>query len=154
MKSLVQLLEQEKKKETEYPLEAYIHFRGIPIEIENKKGSYREGIDENGKKWKIFMNADYGRIALTSDNTNEMIDVYIGPNNMSEKVFIIAQLKPDTGEYDEKKYMLGFDSAKQAKSLYLKQYTSPKYFGGIKEISFDKFRDLVFKNIVNHLILT
>ncbi len=148
MKSLLNILE---AKETDYNLQGYIHFNGIPIEIENKKGSIRKGKEKNGKPWSIKMNADYGRIPLTKDGTGEMYDVYIGDNNDSKLIFIIKQLKPETKEFDEMKYMVGFDSKEDAIKLYKSQYNKPGFFGGIKEIQFDEFKSLVFNNILQNI---
>ena len=148
IKSLKELLE---SNETKYPLEGYIHFKGIPIEIENKKGSIRSGKDKNGKEWSIKMNADYGRIPMTEDSTNEMMDIYVGDNKDSDKVFVVKQLIPETKEFDELKWLLGFNSKEEAIKLYKSQYNKLGFFGGIKEYSFDKFKSIVFDNIIKNI---
>lgn len=148
MKTLSQLFE---NKETDFPLEGYTHFKGIPIEIENKKNSIRSGTDKNGHKWSVTMNADYGRIALTEDKTGEMMDIYIGDNKDSDKVFAVKQLKPETKEYDETKWLVGFDSKQEAIKLYKSQYDKPGFFGGIEEYTFEEFKKIVFNNIINNI---
>jgi hypothetical protein len=57
-----------------YKLQDRISWHGLDIAIENKKGSYRSGEDQNGKPWKTFMNYDYGRIGGTKGIDNEAVD--------------------------------------------------------------------------------
>ena len=148
MKTLTQIFE---AKETDYNLQDYIQFNEVPIEIENKKGSIRKGKDKNGKFWAITMNADYGRIPLTKDNTGEFFDVYIGPNKNSNKIFVIQQLVPETGKKDELKWMICFDSKEEAIKLYKSQYTRSGFYGGIKEFTIEQFKSIVFKNIMKNI---
>jgi len=74
---------------------------------------------------------------------------YIGPNPESEKVFVVHQNDPVTGKYDEDKVMLGFDSPKEAKEAYLKQYDRPGFFGWMDEASIEDFKEEAFKK-ANH----
>lgn len=47
---------------------------GMDISIENKKGSYRSGVDSDGHKWKTFMNYDYGYIRGTVGVDKDHLD--------------------------------------------------------------------------------
>jgi superfamily II DNA or RNA helicase len=141
----------------EFPLQGKTFFQGLPISIENKKGSTRSGVDPHGAKWSIKMGMDYGYIrggVLGADS--EGLDVYIGPNRKAENAYIVRQHKiemvtkwggsncPNCREhahdcecpqyYDEDKIMLGFDSEADAKNAYLSQYDSELFLGPISAI--------------------
>jgi len=140
-KEIVENLDDKLKAEKTFKLQDRIYFKGLDIAIENKKGSIRRGVNDDGTKWETFMHIPYGYIRRTeSVSDGEKIDCYIGDNRESERVFIVNQNNPFTGKFDEQKIMLGFDSAEEAKTAYLKQYDSPKFFGSMKEISFDEFK--------------
>jgi len=69
---------------------------------------------------------------------------YVGPNPESEIVYIVNQNDPTTGEFDEQKVMLGFNSEKEAKAAYLKQYDRPGFFGDIVKMDIDTFKEEAF----------
>lgn len=121
-------------------------FQGLNISIENKKGSIRHWHDplkdENGE---TKMKCDYGYIRLTEGADGDHVDVYIGPDKEAGRVYVIHQNNPKNGEYDEDKVMLGFNSADEAKTEYLKHYDDPKFFGSIEEYNFLTFADKVMK---------
>lgn len=121
-------------------------FQGMDVSIENKKGSVRKGTDSNGKKWETKMKIPYGYIRGTKGQDKDHLDCFVGPNKFSEKAFVIKQIKPDTGKFDEDKVMLGFDKEEDAKKNYLIHYDSPKYFGSIKEISVEELKKRAIEN--------
>ncbi len=127
-----------------YPLEGRTKIHGMDISIENKKGSVRSGVDKDGHEWAIKMAYDYGYIRGTVGKDKDHVDVYIGNNPESEKVFIVHQNDPTTGKYDEDKVMLGFNSAKEAKAAYLRQYDRPGFFGEMVEMSIEEFKEKAF----------
>lgn len=47
---------------------------GMDISIENKKGSYRSGVDSDGHKWRTYMNYDYGYIRGTVGVDKDHLD--------------------------------------------------------------------------------
>jgi len=118
-------------------------YDGLPITIENERGSYRQGIDNHGDPWRTFMHIAYGYIQLTRGVDGDHVDVYLGPDEFSGKVFVIHQNDPKTGAYDEDKVMLGFNSASEARANYLRQYDSAKYFG-----TMDKYGMITFKQML------
>ncbi len=84
----------------------------------------------------------YGYVRGTLGTDGDEVDVYIGPNEKSDKVFVVTQMKtPEFKEVDEQKCMLGFNSAKDAKKAYIDQYDNPKFFGSMKEMSLDDFKE-------------
>jgi len=118
-------------------------FQGLPISIENRKGSVRRGVDPDGHKWETKMKYPYGYIRLTEGVDGDHVDCYLGPNKDSRKVYVIHQKNPDTGEYDEDKVMLGFNSAKEAKEAFLAHYDKPGFYGGMDSFDIEEFKKLL-----------
>jgi hypothetical protein len=83
---------------------------GIPIAIENAKGSTRRGIGHGGKPWSVQMPAHYGYAKGTNGADGDEIDCYIGPHPTSRKVFVVNQHDADSGKFDEHKAMLCYAS--------------------------------------------
>lgn len=108
------------EKRANDPIKKSIRFDGLNIGLEWLKGENREYKSKTTGKvvYSKLMKADYGYIKNTKDNDGEELDVYVGPNRDSNKVFIVRQLKKD-GTFDEHKVMLGYDSGSEAKSAYL-----------------------------------
>ncbi len=143
---VVENLDDKLKEEKQFKLQGRRYVRGLDIAIENKKGSTRKGVNDDGTPWKTYMNFDYGYIRKTeSPNDGEKVDVYIGPDEDSDKVFIVNQNHPDTGTFDEQKVMLFFSSAEEAKKGYLSQYDNPKFFGSMIEMPFVEFKKKALK---------
>ena len=129
-----------------FPVEQIIKFQGLNIVVENKKGTTRSGIDPDGNAWEIEMKFPYGYVRRTEGVDGDEVDVYVGDNRESDKVFVVHQNVPETGEFDEDKVMLGFDSGEEAKSAYLDHYDNPKFFGSMTEMSFTEFKEKLKKN--------
>lgn len=111
---------------------------GFDITIENPKGSYRCGKDRNGKSWKCLMHNDYGYFRKTVGKDGDAVDVFLGPNLNSKKIFPIDQFI--NGKFDETKVMMGFDSKEEAKAAYLSNYSADwKGFKYITEVDIDTF---------------
>jgi len=129
--------------EKAYKLHGRMIFQGMPVSIENRKGSVRKWKDkESGTEGKTKMHYAYGYIRGTEGMDGDEVDVYIGPNKESDKVFVIHQKKlPDFKEYDEDKCMLGFDTGEEAKRAFLKQYDDPRFFGSMSVLTLDEFKD-------------
>lgn len=121
-----------------------ILFQGMKIGIENPRGSIRRGVDPNGHKWQIKMYFDYGFIYGTSARDGDSIDCYLGMSPESNKVFIVKQVDPDTGEFDEMKVMIGFIDSRSALLAYRNQYDNPKFYGGMVEYELDDFKNKIF----------
>ena len=126
-----------------YKLQGRKKFAGFNISIENKKGSYREGTDSNGHKWRVKMYHDYGYIRGSVGTDGDHVDCYLGPNENAKKVYIVHQQDPDTKKYDEDKCMIGFDSQAEARAAYLKQYDRPGFLQSITAMDLEEFRQKV-----------
>ncbi|NDV77853.1 LPD38 domain-containing protein [Dysgonomonas sp. 511] len=117
-----------------------VTIQGFNISIEQPQGSVRSGVDANGKEWSITMNNTYGYIRGTEGKDGDHIDVFLGNNPESSRVFVIDQVNQD-GSFDEHKVMLGFESALSAKRAYLSNYEKGwQGLGNITAVDIDTFR--------------
>lgn len=126
----------------------HVKFGGYDYTIENPKGSYRSGVDENGKEWKQKMNDTYGYIRGKFGKDGDHLDMFINDNadldNWNGDVFVVDQVNQD-GTFDEHKVMYGYDSLEEAKKAYLSNYEKGwTGLGNITPVSkadFDKWLD-------------
>lgn len=118
-----------------------VKLHGFDISIENPKGSTRTGTDPDGKEWSSKMKHHYGDIKGTTGADGDSIDVFIGDNPDSQKVFVVDQVDPGTGSFDEVKVMMGFNSLEDARKGYLSNYDKNwKGLGEISETTVDEFK--------------
>ena len=121
----------------------HVTVHGYDISIENPKGSVRRGVDKDGKKWSIRMNNDYGYFRSTLGYDGDAIDVFIGDDLKSDKIFVIDQILG--GKFDESKVMLGFNSEKEAMKAYLSNYEKGWSAGKhITEVTDEIFREWLY----------
>lgn len=121
----------------------HIRIHGFDITIENPKGSYREGVHD-GKKWRVKMPHAYGYIRGTVGADQDHVDCYIGPDEKSEKVFVIDQKDLKTGKFDEHKCMLGFKNKGAATTGYCRGFSDGKGYKRIMKLtpmSIDEFKE-------------
>ena len=119
----------------------HITVQGLPITIENPKGSVRSGTDKTGRPWSNTIHHTYGYIKGVEAKDGDKLDVFVGPNPASGTVFVIDQIDPGTGKYDEAKVMLGFDSADEARRGYLANYDQGwGGLGAMTPMSIDEFK--------------
>lgn len=132
-------------------------FQGLPIVIENRKGTYREG-----KGWRQLMANDYGYVCGTEAIDGDEVDCFIGPNFTSVKMYVVEQNFPGTDDFDEYKVMLGFNEITEAKAAYFANY-KPNWTGfkSITEYHQDWFwnwymtsKRLVFQNAISSALKT
>lgn len=117
---------------------------GYEISIENPKGSVRSGKDANGKEWQVTMNSDYGYIRMTEGVDGDHIDIFLSDNPTQGNVFVVDQVNPDTGEFDEHKVMYGFADMQAAQEAYLANYSPGwKGLGRLTGVSKDEFKKWV-----------
>lgn len=110
---------------------------GLKIVVENPAGSVRTWTDADGTTGETVMKWPYGCIEDVRGADREDLDVYLGPLDEPEWVFIVHQQKKsaDFATYDEDKVMLGWATADEAKAAYLEQYDDPRFFGGMTVMS-------------------
>lgn len=126
-----------------YKLQGQTEVQGIPIAIENSKGSVRTGTDSDGNEWRTKMKNPYGYIKGTKGVDGEPVDVYVGPDKEAPNAFVVHQHKDDGKGYDEDKVMLGFPNKAEAKKAYLAHYDDPKFLGPIARVSTERLKELV-----------
>lgn len=111
-----------------------VTIHGLTIAIENAQGSTRRGVDEDGNAWESTLAHHYGDIKGTIGADGDSVDVFIGDSPESETAYVVDQLN-DSGNFDEHKVMLGFDSEADAKAGYLANYEPGwRGFGGITPV--------------------
>lgn len=134
-----------------YKLHSKMDFQGLPVSIEQGKGGKRYWTDEStGETGVTVMEYPYGYVRGTLGTDGDEVDVFIGPNKESSKVFVITQQKkPDEGkagnhpwvETDEQKVMLGFDDPKEAQNAYMRHFDDERFFGKMIELTMDDFKE-------------
>lgn len=124
-------------------LQGRTEVHGLPISIENRRGSIRQWTDsatgEEGMTRMVFPYGYFTNGTLGSDG--DALDCYVGPNRESRLVVIIHSMKaPTFTEYDEDKVMTGWDSVEEATAAYLKHFDDPRFFGSATVMDIDEFR--------------
>ena len=129
-------------KESQYKLSKRMKFRGLDISIETDEGEVRHWTDSStGDKGKTKMHVPYGYIRRTAGADGDHVDVFVGPYETADNVYVIHQRKaPDFKAYDEDKCMLGFNSAEEAKAAYKNHYSDDRFFGSMTTMSFEEFK--------------
>ena len=116
-----------------------LSFQGIPVTLENPRGSIRRGIDDDGKPWSNEMHADYGYIPRTKGKDGDQVDVFLGPSHRSQLVVAVDQHKGEA--FDETKFILGCDTRDQAEKLYLAHYPKGWKLGPVSTCTIDQFKE-------------
>ncbi|MDC5753533.1 hypothetical protein [Vibrio europaeus] len=118
------------------------NLNGLKIVIENPKDSTRSGKSANGEEWTNVLPCHYGDIAKTAGADGDKVDCFVGGDVMSDRVFIIDQVEPETREFDEHKVMLCFDNEDSARMNYLAAYDDGwQGIGAITEVTFDQLKE-------------
>ncbi|MFH7526465.1 LPD38 domain-containing protein [Aeromonas sp. A5] len=119
----------------------HLKLQGLDIALENPKGSTRSGTDKDGKAWQSTMAHDYGYIKRTLGADGDHVDVFIGEQPDSETVYVVDQVDPKTGKFDEHKVMMGFADEQAAQAGYLANYEKGwKGLGSIKAMPVEEFK--------------
>ncbi|NPU91379.1 MAG: PLxRFG domain-containing protein [Gammaproteobacteria bacterium] len=119
----------------------HIKLQGLDIAIENPAGSKRSGTAPDGTAWESEMASHYGYVKRTTGADGDQVDVFVGGNPESQKVFVVDQINQD-GKFDEHKVMLGFDSREDADAGYHANYSEGwTGRGAITEMSMGQFKE-------------
>lgn len=133
----------EKQKKNGNYAKGKLNWRGLTISIENPRGSYRSGVNANGEAWRQRLSHDYGYINRTEGNDGDHVDVFLGDDSDDNDIaYVINQINPETGEFDEHKVMLGFGDRKSAERAYLSNYERGwRGMGGVVPMAWQRFRE-------------
>lgn len=82
----------------------------------------------------------YGEFRKSLAVDGDKLDVFLGPKPKSPWVFVVHQVVPSTGDYDEDKVMLGFESHENAVKAYLAHYDDPRFLGSVTTVHIDRFK--------------
>lgn len=131
----------EAQKEAGNYKKGHVRIDGYDVTIEQPKGSIRRGKDKNGKAWESKMHYTYGYLRGTEGVDGDHIDVFLSDDPSTGNVFVVDQVDPETGAFDEHKVMYGFDNEEEAREAYLSNYERGwKGLGNITEVSKDEFK--------------
>ena len=125
----------------------HLSFGGYDYTVETPKGVTRSGKDEQGKPWSVTMHDTYGYILGTIGVDGDHIDMFINDSadldTFDGNVYVVDQVNPETGEFDEHKVMYGYPSEEAATEAYLANYSKGwKGLGKVTAVSkatFDKW---------------
>lgn len=118
---------------------------GLDISIENPQGSVRSGVDPDGKAWEQEMTQHYGYIrGVPKGKDGDHLDVFVKPTtpqDYSGDVFVVDQVDPKTGKFDETKTLIGFKTIDEARQAYLGNYRDDwNGLGNITKADMDAFK--------------
>ncbi|MBL0511858.1 LPD38 domain-containing protein [Aeromonas media] len=134
----------EAQKEAGNYKKGHLKLHGLDIALENSRGSIRSGTNRDGKDWQSTMAHDYGYIKRTMGADGDHVDVFIGDQPDSEMVYVVDQVDPSTGKFDEHKVMMGFADEQAARAGYLGNYEEGwQGLGAIKAMPVDAFKSWV-----------
>lgn len=144
-----------KKSEEKIPPPSHVkYYNDFRIIVESPVGTQRFWTDHStGEKGATTMLYDYGFFHGSRGADKEEVDVYLGPEEKAPMAYVVRQLKPDTGAFDEVKVFLGFTREQDAKEAYLKHYTNEKFFGGITKYPVETLRKLLKDSVYDPTII-
>lgn len=125
----------------------HLSFGGYDFTVETPKGTTRSGKDEQGKPWSVTMHDTYGYILGKIGVDGDHIDMFINDaadlDSFDGNVYVVDQVNPETGEFDEHKVMYGYPSEEAATEAYLANYSKDwKGLGKVTSVpktTFDKW---------------
>jgi phage-related protein (TIGR01555 family) len=121
-----------------------MRMHGLPLVIENPRNTIRQGQDMDGTAWSQKMPHHYGYINGVQGADGDDLDCFVGHNMAADKVFVVNQKCPISGEFDEHKCMLGFDDEMSAKQAYDDSFNADwAGFDSIVTMSLDQFRQWI-----------
>lgn len=132
-----------KLADAEHKLQGHLVHQGIPVAVENRRGSVRSGVDKDGKPWRTVMKHPYGYLEGSRGADGEEVDAYVGPVKDAPNAYVVHQHKVDGTGYDEDKVMLGFSSRESARKGYLAHYNNPKFLGPMKTVTIQRLKELL-----------
>lgn len=120
----------ELNKDDATPTKRIINWQGFEIGLQYLPFEKRHG---------KTLSAAYGHFRNTKGSDNMAVDVYVGTNLESNKLFVIDQ--HIDGVFDEHKFVIGVDTIEQAKSIYLAAMPE-SFLGKIEEANISVLKNM------------
>ena len=125
----------------------HLTFGGYNFTVETPKGVTRSGMDDQGKPWSVTMHDTYGYILGKIGVDGDHIDMFINDatdlDTFDGNVYVVDQVNPETGDFDEHKVMYGYPDEAAATKAYLSNYSKGwKGLGKVTSVpkaTFDKW---------------
>ncbi len=121
----------------------HVKVSGIDVTIETPKGATRRGTGPDGKPWSVDLPAHYGYVKRTTGADGDQVDVYVGDNHTSKRVYVVDQIDATTRRFDEHKAIMGASTLSEARALYQRGFSDGKgaqRIGAITPMSTTEFR--------------
>ncbi len=131
---------------------AHVEIQGIPITLETAKGAERRDLEHEPPQWVVpAMPAAYGRIKGTKgpdskpgERKKEGVDVYVGDDVNAKFAYVVDQIDPATGKFDEPKTFVQFSSKPHAVATYHAAFndgSGPSRIGAITQMTVPEFKE-------------
>lgn len=122
-----------------------IKVQGMDVSIETPRNAERTGISPEGEPWANRNPlAHYGYIKRTAGADGDHVDAYVGPHPGNPFVYVVDQVDPRTGVFDEHKAVIGAGSERQARAIYdagFSDGSGPDRLGAISKVPVAEFKD-------------
>lgn len=122
----------------------HVRIGGLDISVENPQGSVRRGISADGKAWETPLADHYGYFRGTTAADGHKLDVFVKPGtpaDYSGPMFVVDQVDPKTGKFDEHKVVMGAADKAEAETIYRRNYDADwKGMGAITPMDLPVFK--------------
>lgn len=119
----------------------HLRWQGLDISVETPKGGTRTAKDGS---WSVpDFPASYGRFKGTRGADGDHVDTFIGDDVESPRAFVIDQVDPGSGKFDEHKVMIGFGDRDAALAAYDAAFTDasgPARRGAVSDLSVEELK--------------
>lgn len=118
-----------------------LRFQGLPISVENPRGSLRAGVGPDGKRWATGMQHHYGYIRGTLGVDGDHFDCFVGPHADATHAYLVTTMRPpEFVDQDEQKAMLGFPTQESAAAAFLQHFDDPRFLGPVAAMPMEEFK--------------
>jgi hypothetical protein len=123
----------------------HIKFKGLKITIQVPRGGTRRGVGQDGEEWETpDLKVAYGHARGSRSKDGEPVDIIMGPDTDSDDVYLIDQVDPKTGTYDETKAIIAMPSSEEALRGYASLFSDGGQWahriGAVHKIQIGHFR--------------
>jgi hypothetical protein len=128
----------------------HVEWQGLDLTVETEAGAARTGTGPGGVPWSVTLQNPYGYIKGTKGRDGEQIDAYLGPEPASPHVFVVDQINPDSGRFDEHKALIGFADEQSAIAGYVAGFSDGSgqgRLGAITALTVEGFKDWLSKGV-------